>query len=554
MKDTLTLIKDKRTELSELHKRMDSTIGILTLPYVLKGFAEQLKEQPIPNSVSVTLNKASNYADYFVSTLASMTRQPVVEGKAPTINHDVEEFATDLLYTMGEKQRLRQRGTPEIWLADQVSKRGPIGYKLLFDKEGNLKPKPVDMRWACWQEKGEGYDWISYQMTRDAESVRREYEGVKGANIKLIPDGKDLDINEWWNNERWELWAGDKKFLEQENTLGFLPFCLEFPLVGTFIEDKGYLKWRYDDIFGLNRLLYPEWNRLASILQTMGVAVLYPALAEVIPDGQALVGGPYPYPGMVKPIRTGQEVKAVFTPEITKAFMTALKNISQALQEGGVSDAEFGETNPDVTGIRYTQISSVRARRMKPRIDAISQMYSGLVKLAMRELRQLKIKPKLGTNKKEYNNLPDPDELNISFRLMPDDKVMEVVRLMQGKGMDGFLSKQDIYKDILHHEDPDGALTNLYIEQAVLSDPITRYRELSRRAREKAKKLTGEEKKDMIQNALYWADMMERAMQQQSTAQQGVEQPKGQGQALQSVTGMMGKGGSGRKAASQEVI
>ncbi len=553
--DTWELIKNKREELSELHARMDVDIGILTLPFVLKGFAEQLKDQPIPNSVSVTLNKAANFADDFIATLSTVTRQPVVEGLSGSRNHEIEDFATDLLYTIDEKQRRRGRGTSAIWLADQVSKRGPIGYKLSFDKGGNLIPKPIDMRWATWQEKGEGYKWIAYQMLRDADSIRGEYSDVKGANISLIPDGRELEVEDWWDDGRNELWAGGVKFCELENPYGFLPFCLEFPLTGTFIEDRGYLKYRWESIFALNRDLYPEWNRLASILQTMGVAILYPAVAETSPDGT--VTDPYPYPGSVNPFRTGEEMKVLWTPEITNAFMTALQNLDRALQQGGIPDVSFGETNPDVTGIRYTQIWTSRLRRMNPRIECMSHMYSGLVKLAIKEILALIIKPKLGKSNKDYSDLPDPDTLNISFRLMPDDKVMEIVRLMQGKGMQGFMSLRDIYKDIIHHEDPDGAINRLYLEQAILADPITRYRELSRRARVEAKddNKSPDEKKDLIENAKYFARMMVQAMKMQSMESQGqpVEQPKGQAAAMQAARGMLNSG-NGQKQLPQRVI
>ncbi len=539
-KTALQLIKDKKKELSDLHERMDIDRDIVTMsPYKMLGISDQFKDLEIPGTISVTMNKASVFAESYMSTLATVKRQAVVSGLSDTANHNCEEFIDDLFYTIDQEMPF---GNLALWFAQHVSLRGALGFMLELDREYNLKPTPIDMRWCTYQEAGKRYEWLSNHTVRDGDDLLHELEGKTGYNLSLIPEGsKDLEVENWWNEERSELWVKDQQVGEVENTYGEVPAVLVFPLTGLYIMDKGYSKHRSESIFWLNRELYDEWHRLASILQSMAIAIIKPPLGQ-----EKDVGGADPYPptGAVTAYGKGEVPKPVFTPDLTQAFITSYNNFNQAIQMGGISDADLGSAELDRPGIWYTQQFTIRGRRMSPRIDAISQMYSKIVQLALRELKTFKAAPKLGQRKKVYNNLPDPEEITVEFKLMTEDKVMDVVRRAEAVSMRGTLSHYDILKDILHHEDPDGVLNRIYLEQAIGENPIVRYREIARRLIVLAGDKVGQEKEDILADAEVYADMMvdaiDNAEMVHAQGAEMVEQPKGQGQAVQAISGMIG--------------
>uniref|UniRef100_A0A6M3KPB7 Portal protein n=1 Tax=viral metagenome TaxID=1070528 RepID=A0A6M3KPB7_9ZZZZ len=552
---TIEDIKKKRDELSELHSRMDTDRDIVTLlPFVLKGFAEHLKGETIPNSVSVTLNKAVVFADSFISTLSSAKRQCEVTGLSDTANHDVEQFANSLMYDIDQKQVKQGAGNTAVWFSQHISYRGLIGYQLNIERDKEDKkvaiyrPSPMDMRWATWQEGEEDYDWVSNHTRRDGIELYGKYKDKKGSKVNLInQDKKSMEVENWYSQDKHEVWADDALIFEEDNTYGFIPCVIIKPLTGIFIEDVGFLKYRYEGILGLNRLIYDEWNRLASILQTMAVAMLYPVLASETEDGAPALKS-YPYNGMLVPLKKGEKIYNILTPEISQAFLTALQNLDKALQQGGISDAELGDATMDRPGVWYTQQWTIRNRRMSPRMEAISQMYEEIVKLGIKEARVFNLKPKL--KGVLYDSLPDPDDIEIKYRVMVEDRVMDVVRAELGKAMQGFLPDEYILRDIMHAEDPDGIMNEMALQRAKAENPVVYYRDTSRRLRVLAKEKYGQEKKNCIADAKMYGELMVQAMQQQ--AMQGLPESSekvgqtGQAAALQAITGMM-KGGNGNK-------
>ncbi len=564
--DRISQINDKRNELADLHARMDLDRDIyMLLPYVMYGFSKQFKNEKVDDVITVTINRAAVFADAFIATLTGAIRQPHVERLSDTKNHDIEQFATDLLYTIDESMIANKKGNSAFWLSWHVSIRGIIGMGLflrkLEDGSYTFKPVPVDMRWCTWQDGEDGkYDWISCQTNMDSRALKSKYEKKKGVNANLIPDGKNLKVEDWWDEERNEVYVSEKKIYEAENTYGFLPYSLVFPICGAPIEDAGYIQNHWESILGLNRNLYPEFNRLASILQTIGASILFPPLKRTVVDPKSPT---IDYPGgkSIVNLSQGETIDKIFTPEISQAFLQDIQMLSSALQQGGISDAELGDPGLDRSGIWFTQMNAIRQKRMLPRQNAISQMYCGLTKLAIRELKSTGQSTSMGVKKREYGALPDLDEFTIDYRMMIEDEVMDAVRATMSKGLEGTLSLYDRLKDILHHKDPDGAINRLMLERLIKENPIAYYRELSRRLVVEAKDKFEQERKDILADAELCSDLMEAEIDRMGQPEpipgritKVSEAPKGQGQALQGLTGMLGSQGTKQLPAPKEAI
>ncbi len=563
MKTSLELIKDKRQELKDLTDRMDVDRDIaLMSAYTLKGIAEQLKDEALPGSVSVTTNKAGVFYDSYKSTLSTMKRQCLVEGLSDEKNHKAEQFADDLLYTLDQSLSV----SLDLWFAEQICLRTGVGIKLQLDSERNFQPSLVDMRWCTYQEgRGRDYKWIADSTIRDGASIIEEYKNIKGVDLSIVPeDGKDLHFDDYWDGEKREVWVEERKLLTEENTYGCLPYVIVLPLIGTFIQDKGYIKHRYESIFWLNRNLYDEWHRLASLLQSMGIKNYKQPFAQEKED--PVVSDPYPdVAGQNQAYRKGEIPQPIEQPDLSRAFLQSWSNLNNMLEMGGQSDAEMGLSNLDRPGIWYTQVSAIRIRRIMPRINAISMMYSKIVQLAIKELKTIKGKPKLGRKKMVYAELPDLDDITIDYRLMPDDKVMRVVNEARSMQLVGSLSLYDRLKDVIQHEDPDGAIDRLRAEEAERANPIIFYYNMSKRLLDVAKTKTGDEKKEYQTKAKYMADMMKleirkAKLQELALTRGGQAQPqkeeaqKGNSGGMLAISGMLGSGGGGKKPAEEVAV
>ena len=78
-------------------------------------------------------------------------------------------------------------------------------------------------------------------------------------------------VDDFWDDEKEVIYINKTKIDEKENTMGFPPFVIQKSGAGSMLMDEGYLKYTGESVFAPNRSLYPELNRLATILQTLNM-------------------------------------------------------------------------------------------------------------------------------------------------------------------------------------------------------------------------------------------------------------------------------------------
>jgi len=553
MTDTLSLIKDKETENFEIDKRQDTDRDLVLLVWGgLKGISEQFKNVEMPGTVSVAMNKAGVYADAFISVLSSLTRQCVIEGEiTETQKNLTEDFLDSLIYSINQSLIARRVGSLGLLLAQHMSIRRGVGAKLNFDEDGKPEYTPCDMRWCPFQEDGKGgFEWVANHTRQTGSFFKARFSDWEGANIDLIPDGsRVLDMYDFENGKVNEIWIDKKKIAEQGNPFGFPRYVITEPMTGYYLYDEGSSKWRAESILALNRNLYPEWNRLSSIVQTGAIDYIKPPYVHE-KDNPTKPGIGYPgIPGEVTDIEKGEKIYPLLKPDLTQVFMTALTNLSQALQQGGISDAELGDVSINQTAIWITSQESIRRRRMNPRIDCISQYYTQLSSLALKEFKMLEFTgtPRFGKGGKgkEFSpdSLPDPGDITIEYRLMYDNPVLNMARRAEAVAMKGVLSDYDILKDVMMHKDPDGGMDRMRRQQAEQASPVAFWLNTAHRLIDVADKTIGEDKEQIYREAKVAADTMVNTMLNQGNPEQSTANPvqqKGNSQALLALPGIMG--------------
>src|SRR3972149_12323165 len=124
------------------------------------------------------------------------------------------------------------------------------------------------MRYCVYEIGANGYNWVAPKFTRSKGAIEKEY-GI------VIRDN-EAEVTDFWDDDVNEIWIDKKLVRSQKNPLGKPPFVIQAAATGFMLQDKGYLEHEGESIFMLDRDLYPELNRIASIEQTLNMKVLLP--------------------------------------------------------------------------------------------------------------------------------------------------------------------------------------------------------------------------------------------------------------------------------------
>ncbi len=558
MSDTMTEIQEMETYLNPLYKRMDRDRDIVRLnKYTLTGTGIY-KDKEIPDTVSITMNQPAVFANAVTSILQNTTRQTRIEGQSDTQNKQVENLIDDCFYTTDKRLQARRIQSLWFWICDHVVKRGPIGARWTFDKNGLPRCLPVDIRYCPFREDDGELVMVANHTKRTVADIQKEYPKAK------LPtnSGKALfDVYDCWKKNINEIWVAGNKAEEYPNPYGLVPFVIQFPSAGDYLLDEGYIEFQGESVFFLIRDLIPEWNRLMSIEMTKAIeTVRFPQVHQHSGEGEEQ---PYAYKvGTNTPYKEGEKPELLQTQDINRAFQGAENGISVAMQSGSISQAELGDVSLDRTAVWIASQTEIRNKILLPRLSCCTSFIANSGDLLAREYQAVEFEDPqpIGRagQKKVYvpDELGDPDNYTIEVIAMPDNKQQKLANYSVGIALKGTLSKDTIIRDIYSVDDPDGELDKIYAEEARQSNPIIFYFDQSSRLLDIADQKKGEEKDRYLMMAKIMADSMVEAIKRQKM--QSVDQrrpepqgtaelqlPKGNGQALLALPSMMSGKGTG---------
>jgi hypothetical protein len=440
------------------------------------------------------------FANAIISDLMTAKWQTVVEGDKLTDRqtHIIESFLDDN-YAQVDEDLAQKFGMAGLynWLCNHVCIRSLIGARWILIIEGDkykLDCLPVDMRWCPFEYGNNGLEWAANITYRSKRAIESEYPGV------TVAGSKDIEVRDYWDSEKNEVYIDKNLVKKQKNPFGFVPFVIVMPPAGFMLRDKGYIEHEAEDLFFLNRGLYDEQNRTASIAQTRAFELIAPRYEQVKEDGTPPV--PVPQIGEVQSIAPGEEHRLLQQPDITNAFQVARLDIDDAIQQGGINKAELGNPNLNRTAVWLTEQQEIRNKLIKPRLEALAMFYQQSSRMIINEyIQQSKTREntklligKAGRRKQySYTDLGDPDSYNISYQFMLKSRKMEIANLAMANAARGTMPLINILKDILQVEDPDGMLREIEIEEARKADPAIALFEMALRYAQEAKSLSGSE-------------------------------------------------------------
>ena len=495
--DTLTKVINRLKALQDRYNVMDETRDFIywdDTPYQLtKPDGKTL----LDDAISITPNSPKVLIHYIASDLMNGKWQTVVEGKGIDRklkkSHYLESFLDDNLAQIDE--RAERRG--ETGLFDTQCKlicaRGWIGEMYIAKiHDGKYSPecRSLDMRWTPFEFGNDGLNWVAPIYYRSRSEIESEYPEIK--------DNGDTDIVvvDYWDSEKNETWIGGTDLStpkgrlarSQPNLLGYPPFVITIPPSGYGLQDKGYLKYRGDDILQLNKGLFKEEARLLSLEATAGYAGIYPGWEY---EAQQMDSEPAKLPPKldeVGKVLPGELHKPLPRGVINQGFITARQDVRKMLVEGGPISPKSYPTSP--SGIAITTETELRRILWSAQVKGLQSNREGLLRMILDQFIRLNGEFSIGKKGKRNiysaSKMGNPDDYSITCELKTKSKRQEIANLALFTATAGHLPLSIRLKDILEAEDPDGIIKEMELEKARQADPALGLMEMALRYIEEA--------------------------------------------------------------------
>ena len=482
MDDTWAIIQKRITALTGLYNRMDLTRNMVYMaPYSLMDWDGKKK---LTKVVNVTGNKGASHIHRIVSSLLDTHWQTVVEGDITSLQaHHIEQFLDDNLAQTDIYLKEEYSITSlNDWLCNHVCVRGPIGVQWMsyIDDGYKIHCLPVDMRWTPFVV-GKWVAPITFRTKEDLEvefekyAKRAESGGGVFNKIKLEKE-VDIEVRDYWDNNKNELWVEKARIFTQPNISGKIPFVIVMPPSGFMLRDKGYMAHESEDGLFLIRNLISEMNRNLSVEQTFAFRQLYPAYEREVPPEEydSVPAEPAPKTGEVKKTPAGQRAQIVETGDMNRASQIARQDILSMIDEGApLQPKSYNQPPPAITVATEVELLN---QLQYSRVQGLKIFRESLCRHMIEMFLKLSSDALIGKRgkKRSYSvsQIKDPEKYTIECQRMSKNKRLEIVNEARALAMWGKAPMKYILRDILMVEDPDGWMREMELEEARRSDPV----------------------------------------------------------------------------------
>ena len=473
MVDAMTLIKEGQEYFSKRNQRMDNDTSLYLLDkYVFRD--ENGKK--LDDMINVTLNEPRVFAEKVMTIIGSAYMQCVVEGrgeKGKLSDKDttrIEEFLKDLFISVDT--RLLRRGFRNLhaFLIEQICLRGTIASRNLLwqNQDGTYSPDilPCDSRYLVYEYGVDGIIWAASQTYRSQAQLESEYP-----DCKYIPSGKNIEVWDFWNEEVNEVYAGGKKIFDQENTLGHTSYVIVESSAGPMLLDKDFITHRGESVFATVRDLYPEYNRLASILQTLNVWSFYgPTQYESEMGEMAQKPEKAPYgTRKVIPVEPGRGYKPFPINDVRNAARQFQALISSAIQRATFSNLEYGTLSFPLSAVAISKILQQRDAIVLSRLNDLAIYYQQTAQMLKRQYVEGGIPAIVGEEglEKEYDTDLLSKKVSIKYKFYTMSPEQDIANhSMANQIRPDLVSADTIRRDILKLQDPDAEKAKIRAEQS----------------------------------------------------------------------------------------
>ena len=471
MPDYLTLVKDKKQELSLLHARMQADSN---LAYLQKYVLKDAQGARVPDIINVTLNRPAIFAANVISALGGASQQTIVESDNKQVDsNEIEQFQ-EAAFAAADALLMKMPGQAMLHpFADaQLCLRGRAARRVLFRVEnGGLKPDimPWDSRYTYYEAGGDGILWAAHETRRSRTRIQAEYG--------IVVSGKDAEVLDVWDDVHNEVWIEGKKQVEQGHSYGETPVVVQVVSLGygNILMDSGRVEREGESIFFLVRDIVPELNRLASILQTLNMKAVKPPAVENRKGG----GEPGEYEerlGMasITGLDVGEGIATINYGDAKRSAEMLYQIIEKAMQAGSLTDVDLGNLQFPLSAVALVELGEGRDQVFIPRLQAKALLNRATAEMFTRQVIQIGGTVKLGTpgHKRSFSARKLGGEYETTYKYFTKSPKIDIARMSVAEAAMPFFDKETILRDILMVEDWQGAMRKYYYYMAEKVDPL----------------------------------------------------------------------------------
>ena len=541
-------LKNREADLTGLRARWTTDEDLLYLTaYKMKRLDGQ--QQPVDKTYNMTMNDPGTFAARVIAVLMGAYQQEVVEGEGLT--DEDKTYIEDLLRHVEEEstERLLNRGAWPAYAhaVEQMCIRGRASSRTLVRKVGEkiiIDDTPLDARYVTWQYDVNGLEYQSYEVEKRRSEMESEYPGHEFSQFGDLVSLRDL-----WTRTHNIIWVNDLEVRAVTHPYGECPCIYTICPAGSMLAGPNALSHHGEGIFWLDRGLYPELNRAATILQTLNVKAFTAGLQY-----ESEMGGEAELPDSdedpredyaITAVEKGGGYKGMPVPDIRNATRHLLAMLEARVQRGSLPAIDYGNLTFPLSAVAIARLTEGRDQIFLPRIQGLSMFQQQKARLIIRQLVRIGGTIELGAegHRREFNTEVLKKSFSIRYRYFsqaPEQKIANYAVSEAAKAAG--ISDETIFKDILLLMDPHGEMRRRGAQDAERMDPAIA---LYRRTRHLIDE--GKDVEARLLRATLLRMIRERGMGQEEEAPPAEGQP-GKGSAL---VPLFGKGSGARRANRQ---
>lgn len=575
-KDTWAIIQERIDAMTDRNTRMDDTAKFLQWDDPENKY--QLTTPAgakIDDGISVTPNIPKVFVHSVVADLLSGQWQTQVEGNvSKTQAHVIETFVDDNL-AQADEGLLDKYDIPSLdsWLCNHVCVRWAIGVMWIASVENGeykIHCQPMDMRYTPFV-RGKWVAPITWCSRDEVEQKLEEY-GKRATDEKIgeftkqsFESTPDIEVRDFYGNEKHELWVASKLAYTEKNHLGYPPAVIVVPASGFMLRGTGYLKHEGEDILYLIEGLVKEYARSISLEQTLGYKGLFPAYEKTkkVLDGKP--SQPVPKTDTSQDVLEGERHEPIKIGDVNRAEMTASTKIGAMIEAGAPVSPKMYNTPP--SAILLAGETELISRLQNVRKEALGIFRSQLARMIIKQYINLEeTETKIGrtgkVSKYSASKLGNLEDYTISYHLSIKSKRQELANLAEFTAAYDKLPLEWNLTNILMVDDVGGVMDALKLQNAKRANPALELPEIGLGFLTKADETEDEYESDLLREQAkmvaheYVMLMRSRMQPQLPLASPGspAVPPKGQRGSSQLLNQMGGAAGALKGAATRQEV
>jgi hypothetical protein len=475
---TSQIIYDRKGEMQPLFDRMDKDKDLY---YLAEYKMKQLDGQYMPTDRvhNVTLNDPALFAWRANAILSSAHQQIVVESN--TMNEKdcryIEQFLEAVLYEVDVLIGNLGKTGLYPFVVEQADVRGRVCARVTFYiKKVNGKDvlvplvTPWDTRFVTYRNNLDGHVWIAYETERSVEDIKREYP-------KYELQGDTNIITDYWTSKKNEVLLNDVSKENRNHKYGEVPVIYQIVPAGSQLADSDAISHEGESIFALDRGIWPELNKSASVLQTLNMMTFLTPLQYESEAGElAELPDRPPYGvGTVVAVEKGGGFKNMPVEDIRNATRHLLAMLEGRAQRGALPAVDYGNLTFPLSAVAIAKLTESKDQIFVPRLQAISMFYQKLCRMMIRQYCSKGMAMEFGEEgqRQRYDPANLKGDYTIKFQYYSQSPEQVIANYTVGAAAyESGVSQETIFTDIIKFTDPIGEIIKRRAEDAAKVDPV----------------------------------------------------------------------------------